>query len=185
MKLLSQRAPVGVKKMSTDPGEKFWLSYWDLEGGAPYSNMTRRHSETRQDIPEAGNSTISLTPAFPIHFVEEPGQFSFKRSLLFTNNRQLLSKRDYRCPANSSPCNNIGRPDRCCGNGDTCQLVTDTGLGDVGCCSGDNQCASGSLDTCPWGYNNCAGNYGGGCCIPGYECVSEGCMCRRFMHRIN
>ncbi|KAI5286589.1 hypothetical protein KEM54_006662 [Ascosphaera aggregata] len=180
MKMLSQQGPVGVKKMSSnDPGEKFWLSYWDLgDGTSSPSNLTRRNDgnddvQARSDL---NNYSIPLAPALPLHYVEVPRQQKWSRNLFSKNTRQLLSKRDYKCPDNSFPCDSIGRPDKCCGNGDTCQKVQDTGLGDVGCCSGNNNCASNSLDRCPWGYSNCPHHYGGGCCMPGYECVSEGCL---------
>lgn len=51
----------------------------------------------------------------------------------------------------------------------------DTGAGDVGCCPQGQRC-SGVIGKCREGYTACLGELGGGCCIPGYECVRGGCM---------
>ncbi|KAI5293411.1 hypothetical protein KEM52_005557 [Ascosphaera acerosa] len=179
---------------SDDPGEKFWLSYWNLEEVTTNSSLTNRTNDLdrradpdlvaqsfnpQSEEPDTvllQNGSIGLTPAFPLHYHEVPRHPKWSRRLLPGNVRSLLAKRDYKCPQGSNPCDSIGRPDKCCGSGDTCQSVQDTGLGDVGCCSGSDKCASNRLDSCPWGYTDCPDNVGGGCCMPGYQCVSQGCL---------
>jgi hypothetical protein len=88
--------------------------------------------------------------------------------------RSVLAKRAFECPAGTRDCAGIGRPTSCCAQGETCQLVPDTGLGDVGCCAAGKTCA-GAVRNCEAGYAACAASIGGGCCIPNYECVAMGC----------
>jgi hypothetical protein len=85
-----------------------------------------------------------------------------------------LEARNFKCPTGTSACTSIGRSDRCCGSGETCEIVTDTGHGSVGCCPSWKKC-SGTIGSCSGGYSACASALGGGCCIPGYDCVAGGC----------
>ncbi|KAJ6130919.1 hypothetical protein N7512_003699 [Penicillium capsulatum] len=84
--------------------------------------------------------------------------------------RGWLKARDFKCPTDTHACTNIHRSDRCCGLGSTCELVKDTGSGEVGCCANGSIC-SGVVGSCQRGYTACSSALGGGCCIPGYECV--------------
>ncbi|KAL2430837.1 hypothetical protein ABEF95_013834 [Exophiala dermatitidis] len=87
----------GVRKMSGDPGEKFYLDYW---GFAPETE------EGDEDINRANNATLASLD---------------------------VAKRGFQCPSGTTACTSIDRPNSCCATDSTCQLVTDTGLGDVGC----------------------------------------------------
>jgi progranulin len=85
-----------------------------------------------------------------------------------------LEKRQWACPNGTSSCSNIGYPDSCCSNGETCVIVTDTGLGSVGCCPSGSTCG-GTVGDCSSGSTACSSSQGGGCCIPGYVCEGIGC----------
>lgn len=162
-----QARPIGLRKMSDDPGEKFFFDYWTWEDGDQCGNLA---SWTNQSYSifmapvglhaESGSVNTSLIARF------------FERSL---TERSTLNKRDYRCPTNTFACTSISRPDSCCENGSTCEIITDTGLGDVGCCQKGEKCA-GQLTSCASGYTPCPKQSGGGCCIPGYACHDIGCV---------
>jgi hypothetical protein len=87
-----------------------------------------------------------------------------------------LDKRDFSCPANTNACTGISQPNACCATGETCVNITDTGLGNVGCCPKGQDCA-GSVSVCDTalGYSSCPGFPGGGCCIPDFVCAGVGC----------
>lgn len=57
------------------------------------------------------------------------------------------------------------------------------GAGDVGCCPEGQKC-SGVIGRCAEGYTACSGALGGGCCIPGYECVRGGCTFPSFLSSV-
>lgn len=97
------------------------------------------------------------------------------RYLRFALGNSRLDKRDFQCPAGTSNCASIDRPETCCPEGQTCQRVQDTGLGDVGCCPQGQTCG-GSLSDCGQGYTSCPNFANRGCCIPGYACVTGGCV---------
>ncbi|KAJ6131131.1 hypothetical protein N7523_001591 [Penicillium sp. IBT 18751x] len=154
---LSRDTIQGIRKMSSDEGEKFYLSYYNFAGSTD------------------GNSTLSerdLDPKykFPLLARSLPFQFALERE----GNAFGLETRDFKCPTGTNACTSIGRSDRCCSTGSTCEIVTDTGSGDVGCCPAGELC-SGTVGSCASGYATCSEALGGGCCIPGYECVSGGC----------
>lgn len=177
----------GVKKMSTDEGEKFFPEYWQFlddpldnsaesyvqEANGSLTNSPALDFEPVEEDESAGNDypdsvfverSHPFTPAFPIQ----------SRSKSLGLNANLLEHRDFKCPTGTNACTSIGRSDRCCGTGDTCQIVPDTGSGDVGCCPPGQNCAGG-IGVCQSGYTGCSQALGGGCCIPGYDCVPGGC----------
>lgn len=207
--------PNGVRKMSGDEGEKFYMEYWQLSMAAqpqqvlfrssdvdpgravrnaqdtPLKALRPRSADADEDEDEAQSVTNSSTllpykPAYLVHTDEQSPLNPHSRrdlSLLFSPARwtkKALGKRDFQCPAGTSNCAAIGRPSSCCGQGETCQLIQDTGLGDVGCCSASRGC-SGQIRNCDVGFTGCAGNIGGGCCIPRYVCVSMGCMSSAYL----
>ena len=86
----------------------------------------------------------------------------------------VLEKRIFQCPTNTFDCSSIGRPNSCCAQGEVCNIIQDTGLGDVACCPANAQC-SGNLLNCDLGFTKCSDNLGGGCCIPQYVCIDIGC----------
>lgn len=149
--LLDGQKPIhGVKKMSNDEGEKFFMDYWGLS------------DDDRTTEWLMGNSTDPEYNSFqPPVSVNRGGAFD-------------VNKRDFQCPAGSKNCTAINRPSSCCGTDETCELVKDTGSGDVGCCPQGQQC-SGNIGTCQSGYLACPASLGGGCCFPGYDCVDGGC----------
>jgi hypothetical protein len=86
----------------------------------------------------------------------------------------FLEKRQWSCPSGTSSCGSIGHPNSCCGEGETCVEVPDTGLGPVGCCPAGAACGGG-ISGCPDGSTPCGSEVGGGCCIPGFVCAGVGC----------
>jgi hypothetical protein len=152
----------GVKKMSEDEGEKFFFDYWNFDGSDEVSLTTTNETNSSQsyDAPEAPEI--------------KPRAYPFWRSVPTNMGFSLVFRRDFKCPTGTFACTAIDRPNSCCGAGDTCMLVQDTGLGDVGCCPQGQTC-SGIIGSCQEGYKSCPASMGGGCCIPGYECVSGGC----------
>ncbi len=156
---LLKQPPLGMRKMSGDPGEKFYLDYWLFE----------------DEVSRGVNESLSpFTNSFPLH-----GKYHNDSSIIprYLDLRRLalFHKRDYQCPSGTSACTSIGRTDSCCAIGSTCQIIPDTGLGDVGCCPAEETCG-GSVSQCGSGYSSCPGYPGGGCCVPGYACVDEGCV---------
>ena len=174
---LSDSPVQGVRKMSDDEGEKFYFEYWQFEtdSGNTHGNVSsptnkdfNARSLTQENQDELGLSPAqflarshTLTPSLP--GINDPG-------LALRN----LFKRDFKCPAGTNACSDINRSDRCCGVGDTCEVIQDTGHGTVGCCPKGQSCSR-RVGTCQSGYTACSRELGGGCCIPGYECVEGGC----------
>ncbi|CAI7583933.1 unnamed protein product [Penicillium glandicola] len=164
---------LGVKKMSDDEGEKFFLDYWNFGDVSSSSNISERHLSEKDGFS-------------PAHFVAQSYPFGQSYSSGSDGNRQFLSRknsdgannlleaRDFKCPTGTLACTSIGRSDRCCGAGETCEIVADTGNGNVGCCPSWKTC-SGTIGSCQSGYTACSEALGGGCCIPGYDCVQGGC----------
>lgn len=191
---LAYESPAGVKKMPDNEGEKFWLDYWyfrESDEGTIYNSSSaaqntepnaqfqRRSNIINHDYDDDYHNQSFARAAFPLHSSEN-GLFSLdllgKRFNGLTDlKHSVLEKREFQCPAGSDPCTSIHRSQSCCRKGDTCQLVEDTGLGDVGCCAKGKSCVGGTT-RCESGYTSCPNNPGGGCCIPGYKCVDEGCM---------
>lgn len=187
---LAYQFPAGVQKMSGDEGEKFYMTYWHFESeetedeGKGILTPLRTRAEHLRNKEVWGNASISLPfqPPYLLHTNDDQTSLNphprrvlrFPRAVL-----PSLDKRAFQCPTGTSNCASISRPNSCCATGETCQLITDTGLGDVGCC-GQGQTCSGQVTTCDAGYTSCPNNPGGGCCIPGYSCVDVGCQSSRY-----
>ena len=156
---LASEMPNAVRKMSIDQGEMFFPEYWGFQS----------LEEIEQHSQPALNTSM-----------EEPFQAPFLvhsdgRSSLYLFGRYAEApsdKRDFACPVGTFSCTSISRPNSCCANGLQCNLIANTGLGDVGCCAGSS-CSG--VATCQSGYTACP-NDGGGCCIPGYQCAGVGCV---------
>ncbi|KAJ6140910.1 hypothetical protein N7497_011803 [Penicillium chrysogenum] len=163
---------LGVKKMSDDEGEKFFLDYWSFGDDYSSGNVTEGH------ISDDGFSPARFVaqsyPFAPSYSLGTDGDSQFLPWENSHSANNLLEKRDFKCPAGTWACTSIGRSDRCCGSGETCEIVADTGHGDVGCCPSWKTC-SGMIGSCQSGYTACSEALGGGCCIPGYDCVEGGC----------
>ncbi|EXJ82115.1 hypothetical protein A1O1_08184 [Capronia coronata CBS 617.96] len=163
---LERRPVTGVRKMSTDPGEKFYLEYWGFE---QEEDLVDRSSLTNR------NATLFTSFDAPVRMHSRRGSTRAISPYLRLPGWHLFEKRGFQCPSGTLSCTSIGRPNSCCATGSTCQVVEDTGLGDVGCCPQGQVCAD-SLSTCESGYTSCPNNPGGGCCIPGYACYDVGCV---------
>ena len=182
-KLLRQR-PVGMRKMTTDKGEMFFLEYWRFEEGQGDEfdgPLKRRTSDIQMlDNPlDSFNTSILQSPKPPL--LQHESHENNQRPLLarYLNlQRMQIYPRDFICPTGTSNCSYINQPNSCCENGLTCNIVPDTGLGVVGCCAGSS--CSGQVASCPASYTSCPSSQGGGCCIPGYVCSGVGC---KFLHK--
>lgn len=180
---LQEQPPTGLRKMSDDPGEMFFLDYWSFatsEDSNGTNSCDRAQGQTPQlrQVSANGSLSLPLEQPFPLHSDEEFFNSStIRRHLRFPfSGRPILEKRGFQCPSGTAACTNLN-PNVCCALGETCVTVQDTGtgLGTVGCCPNGEICG-GSLSTCPSGYISCPRNPGGGCCIPGYGCYDVGCV---------
>ena len=168
------KLPSVVRKMSDDEGEKFYFDYWSWDD--PFFSSS---SSKRDVVNTSMTELVELQPAILLHTSTDAD------SLLLVDKKQdyarsarralfMLLGRDFQCPTGTFSCTSIGQPDSCCGNGATCVIVQDTGLGVVGCCPAGETCGD-TVSSCGAGYTSCASSLGGGCCIPGYTCVTGGC----------
>ncbi|KAL2872135.1 putative GPI anchored protein [Aspergillus lucknowensis] len=164
--LLSQQSVQGVQKMSDDEGEKFFMDYWHFGEDSFVANSTVSPDNSQNT--QFDRNTV-LPRSYPL---SRPFSLGVER---FSGIRlSPLIRRDFQCPAGTHACTSIDRSDSCCGTDETCVVVEDTGSGDVGCCPAGRDC-SGTIGSCWEGYTSCPSSLGGGCCIPGYDCVSGGC----------
>jgi hypothetical protein len=160
---LQHEKPIGMKKMSLDEGEMFMLSDWIFASdAAPPSSKKAPDSE----LFENGTSQ-ALPPLRPIS-----GEDYFARMHI----RDVLLKRQFKCPDGTTSCESIGSPDVCCGTGSSClKLDSNSDAGSVGCCPEGDKCAgSVSCDEAS-GYTSCPNADNGGCCLPGFKCQGIGC----------
>ncbi|KAI9811584.1 MAG: hypothetical protein M1827_005333 [Pycnora praestabilis] len=184
--------------MGDDEGEKFFMEYWQFDEfgtkdkqslhvvrqGSDEGVVVRRKISTErlqrrseEEVLEGyANSSItySFMPPFSLH-TNEQMSFNSKWRRFRGDHIWPLQKRAFECPTGTSNCSAIGRPNSCCAQSETCQLITDTGLGDVGCC-GQGLTCSGQVTACETGTISCPNNPGGGCCITNYSCVDVGCV---------
>jgi hypothetical protein len=154
---LRNEKPIGMRKMSLDEGEMFVLDDWI------FASDTDRNSEPRN----LHNQTIpASSPLRPLAEEEWFGRFRV---------RDILLKRQFRCPSGTNDCSSVGAPDVCCGSGSDCVTVPDSSIGSIGCCPSGQMCA-GTI-TCDEanGYSSCPDAPNGGCCLPGFRCDGIGC----------
>lgn len=188
---------VGLRKMSDDQGEMFFPEYWsfevasnpDAQGGIGKRIPVLRpvgHLDERENLGGSANASTPLPfqAPFALHTGREVDSRRHLGGLLMSP-RDIFSldKRQFQCPGNTVVCTSISRPNSCCPTGTTCNIITDTGYGDVGCC-GDGQSCSGQVAPCSSGDTACSessgsGSTGGGCCITGYTCSGAGCKSLR------
>ncbi|KUM61942.1 hypothetical protein ACN42_g5183 [Penicillium freii] len=164
---------LGVKKMSEDEGEKFFLDYWSFGDDSSRGNISARYPSDEDGFSPARFVAQSY-PFGPAYSLGSDGDSQFLHRENNDGANGLFEKRDFKCPTGTTACVSIGRSDRCCGSGETCEIVADTGHGNVGCCPSWKTC-SGMIGSCQSGYTACPHDLGGGCCIPGYDCVEGGC----------
>ncbi|KAF3761132.1 hypothetical protein M406DRAFT_268299 [Cryphonectria parasitica EP155] len=187
-----QGLPTAIRKMGSDPGEKFLDEYLGFAAG---DEVTQVGTQARAAVPASGvltaeeeeplaanaSASIPFRAPFAAHFfsgVEENLEDRDARDVwdLYRRAKLIevrLGKRAYACPTGTSDCSSIGYPDSCCQSGTTCVKITDTGLGSVGCCP-DSESCSGSI-ACSGSQQGCSSESGGGCCIDGFACASVGC----------
>lgn len=194
----AQRLPTAIRKMGTDAGEKFLHEYsaFHDDDSSVVSQLGTHALSAAQEGPLtpaeaallAANASASIPyrAPFAAHLLgrsvgddygeagaeQQQGKDDvFRRAARWAEAR--LARRDFSCPTGSSDCSAIGYPDSCCQTGTTCVVITDTGLGDVGCCP-DGESCTGTI-ACTGGQQGCSSDSGGGCCISGYACASVGC----------
>ncbi|KAI4107767.1 MAG: hypothetical protein L6R37_001452 [Teloschistes peruensis] len=172
-----QQMPVAVRKMMEQEAEMFFQEYWQVEQNDRHFNPDHEPSSSGSAAhePDHWTNSSTLLPFFApiaLHHDTDASAFPLRwaRGLL-----PQLHSRTFQCPANTNACTSIDRPNSCCPTGDSCQLVMNTGRGEVACC-GNGQTCAGNVQECATGYQSCPGNEGGGCCLPGYACVGKiGC----------
>lgn len=183
-KPISQGKATRIRKMSGNENEMFFPHFWTFEpvGDAigEGNDLGKRESTA---FPDALNSSVyssaDWSNASVLYPLQAPlalhGEQQIRKDLIFGRFSRGLLHRDtgFKCPNNSSDCSSIGRPNSCCSNGLICQLIEDSGQGDVGCCAEGETC-NGAVQCAP-GYSGCPGAYGGGCCLPGFQCYGIGC----------
>ncbi|KAF9693729.1 hypothetical protein EKO04_008537 [Ascochyta lentis] len=155
---LQHEKPVGMKKMSTDEGEMFMLDNWIFASS----------QSKRSEYEDFGNGTYQAQP--PIRPNAEDEWFERLRI------RDVLLKRQFRCPEGTNSCSSIGAPDVCCGTSSTCVNVQDTNIGSVGCCPQGQTCSGTISCNEAAGYTSCPNSSNGGCCLPGFQCSGVGCV---------
>jgi len=182
-KWTTEGKPVAVLKMSDNEGEMFFPQYWQFLSEKQDIKDARRLRSKDPWIPldiepYLSNQPTNASTTQPLHapFSLHTEQTLSDHLVLGRLPRALfpVQKREFHCPTDTVACDSISRPNSCCPTGDTCQLITDTGQGDVGCCPQGQGC-SGQVSQCEQGYQSCPGSAGGGCCIPGYACAGIGC----------
>lgn len=177
-RMIIQR-PLGLLKMSPDEGEMFFPEYWrfDLDEH-PGVGVKGTDGDILQGWANASVGDLLEAP-LKVHNLGQNQQVRspsvldwlprMPRGLLTS-----LSRREFQCPGDTLSCTEIDRPNSCCAIGGTCQLISDSEYGDVGCCQ-EGQTCSQQIAGCLNGYTSCPTSSGGGCCIPGYECLDVGC----------
>ncbi|KAF1942369.1 hypothetical protein EJ02DRAFT_375947 [Clathrospora elynae] len=160
---MQHEKPVGIKKMSLDEGEMFMLDSWIFAEDVPSP------AAKRSDLEYFGNGTCRARSALRPITDEE----FFARMHI----RDVLLKRQFKCPEGTNSCSSIGAPDVCCGTDSTCMKAnSNSDAGSVGCCPQGQTCAGAvSCDTAN-GYSACPDAPNGGCCLPGFTCQGVGCV---------
>jgi hypothetical protein len=167
---LRHEKPVGMKKMSTDEGEMFMLDNWIFASS----------QSKRSEYEDFGNGTYQVQP--PIR--PNAGDEWFERMRI----RDVLLKRQFKCPDGTLSCSSIGAPDVCCGGSSTCVKVQGSSIGDVGCCPNGQSCSGTISCNESAGYTACPNSSNGGCCLPGFQCSGIGCKSghsKKIQHRTN
>lgn len=154
-----------MRKMQ--PGEMWLSQYWQFEDEDVLPPSISSVTDDR-------DNTSMILLASPPLLLHNDDAWDTTYARLWP--RYQLSRRAYQCPTNTTSCTNINKPNSCCGNGETCMLLNNGETNDVGCCPAGATCG-GSVGSCNTaaGYTYCS-NEDGGCCIPGYQCDSIGCI---------
>lgn len=179
------KTPIGLKKMGMDEGEKFFPEYWNFGENYQSSHFDDEYSSLdgpqRLRVDDPGDSSYmndSMSTSFRHPFALHKNEDSDLRRNIYGRAYAALFNRNvqtFTCPTGTLSCSNINQPNSCCGSDETCFIIQDTGLGDVGCCPTGETC-TGQAISCPADYESCPDNTGGGCCIPGFVCDGPGCV---------
>ena len=184
---LASQAPIGIRKMSDDPGEMFFLDYWQFDTSKPLENgplIGSMTSETlkkdmilsRRWLQDRGiRNESTLSPFLPPLQMHADDILLDRLNFRHTSS-DVFHKRSFQCPSGTNNCSSVGDPNICCATEETCVKIDDIGLGSVGCCPTGQKCG-GSVSQCnaSAGYTSCPGSSNGGCCIPNFSCEDIGC----------
>ncbi|EAQ92373.1 hypothetical protein CHGG_00608 [Chaetomium globosum CBS 148.51] len=162
-------SPTAVRKMPPDQGAKFHHEYCAFEdhqafapaSHQPHAAIAARDVHNEDDARKIwANASAELLPRPPFALLSDPefqdestspaGSLFRRAALAFS----LLEKRQWACPGGTTSCSSIGFPNSCCGEGEKCMEVTDTGLGPVGCCPAGATC-NGGISECADGSTPC------------------------------
>ncbi|RYP75238.1 hypothetical protein DL769_003849 [Monosporascus sp. CRB-8-3] len=190
----AQELPTAIKKMSLDAGEKLFPEHYAF---APLLPLGARSplappfaaSEDDELLPPSGNNTTATATALPFRapFAVHHDYYLLPRQRrhsgdgvgLYERAGGVLARlrgRQFACPRDTAPCDNIGQPNYCCEAGAVCFEVTDApAAGNVGCCPDGRNC-DGGVGDCGGGSTACPAEVGGGCCIAGFVCAEVGCV---------
>ncbi|EFE33298.1 GPI anchored protein, putative [Trichophyton benhamiae CBS 112371] len=183
--------PFLVRKMSDDPGQKFFGHYWSLDSIVSSGEDAERPRDK-----------ISLNARSPLLLHSYP---------LPVAGRSVLGKRGFECPAGSAPCGGCCTPGYTC-VAEGCLLVTTTTVIITlpsstittvstishttiappppppsttetaptvlppGRPTSNPSTSTASIpDLCPIGFYACSAVYGGGCCQTGRNCETTSC----------
>ena len=132
------RSPIGVLKMSPDPGEMFYVDYWQFEGELEQSHLLdtgttlRARNEEEEARLLANSSTVlSFRPAFALHMNQgsDPLGFEDLRARKEIEGRDsaavlaVLTKRGFQCPTGTADCSGINAPNSCCPTNEQCYSI--------------------------------------------------------------
>jgi hypothetical protein len=185
--------PAALRKMPTDPGEKFYPEYLafaerDADTSPPRPavffeppSSTEAAEAARQwfDQEEArlvaaasnGTSpadTRLFRPPYALHEDQDPGLVILPGIF-----RRGVHRRSS-CPSGMSDCSSVGAANKCCASGTYCAAIDDEDAGNVACCP-DGAACEGNVGTCPADAVECDASLGGGCCLTGWVCFGIGC----------
>ncbi|KAL1839698.1 hypothetical protein VTJ49DRAFT_1235 [Mycothermus thermophilus] len=189
--LEARQMPTAIRKMPPDQGAKFYhehCAFADPDTSSPTHVHAAAAAAARRSLDHDdktllwanASAELPLRPPFALLATLESGNDDDRPPPwhLFRRARAalaLLEKRQWACPKGTRSCDDIGYPNSCCDESETCVSVQDTGLGPVGCCPAGATCGGGVLN-CADGSTACASEIGGGCCLPGYVCQGVGCV---------
>ncbi|KAJ5517271.1 hypothetical protein N7527_008831 [Penicillium freii] len=104
---------LGVKKMSEDEGEKFFLDYWSFGDDSSRGNISARYPSDEDGFSPARFVAQSY-PFGPAYSLGSDGDSQFLHRENNDGANDLFEKRDFKCPTGTTACVSIGRSDRCC-----------------------------------------------------------------------
>ncbi|KAJ5459092.1 hypothetical protein N7530_011036 [Penicillium desertorum] len=103
---------LGVKKMSDDEGEKFFLDYWSFGDVSSSGNISEGYLSDEGFSP--ARFVAQSYPFGPSYSLGTDGDSQFIPRGNSHSANNLLEGRDFKCPTGTSACTSIGRSDRCC-----------------------------------------------------------------------